>query len=271
MRAVIALGLAVVGLAGEARAAEQVMPFAAHRAAYMITLAKGEGAQSPVGASGMIAYEFRGSSCEGYASDFRQVTELQRAEGEATSSDTRAITFEDGQAKTLRFKIESTVGETEQPSVDGNAARAETGELSVDLKEPKRETLNFGKGILFPTQHLARVIEAAKAGQNEVEAQVYDGSDTGEKVFDTLTVVGKEATSPSPDSTTAEALKSVRRWPVTISYFDAAKKDSSPEYVLSFDLYENGVSGSLKLDYGEFVLSANLAKFELLPSSPCEK
>jgi EipB-like len=271
MKAVLALtGLALV-LAGEARAAEQVMPFVAHRAAYMLSLAKGDGAQSPVGASGMIAYEFRGSACEGYASDFRQVTELQRAEGEATSSDTRAITFEDGQAKTLRFKIDSTVGEAVQPSVDGSAARAESGELSVELREPKRETLSFGKGVLFPTQHLARVIESAKAGQNELEAQVYDGSDTGEKIFDTLTVVGKEATSPSPDATAAEALKAVRRWPVTISYFDSAKKDSSPEYVLSFDLYENGVSGSLKLDYGQFILAANLKKFELLPNPPCQK
>jgi len=41
MRAFLALGLAL-GLAGEAGAAEQVMPFASHRAAYMITLAKGE-------------------------------------------------------------------------------------------------------------------------------------------------------------------------------------------------------------------------------------
>jgi hypothetical protein len=58
---------------------------------------------------------------------------------------------------------------------------------------------------------------------------------------------------------------------VTISYFDAAKKDSAPEYVLSFDLYENGVSGSLKLDYGAFSLAAELTQLELLPSAPCAK
>jgi hypothetical protein len=61
----------------------------------------------------------------------------------------------------------------------------------------------------------------------------------------------------------------VRRWPVTISYFDTAKKDAAPDYVLSFDLYENGVLGSLKLDYGQFVLAAQLTKFELLTSEPC--
>src|SRR6202012_5648459 len=104
-----------------------------------------------------------------------------------------------------------------------------------------------------------------------VEAHVYDGSDTGEKIFDTLTVIGKASTEPSSDVDQAPALKSIRRWPVSISYFDTSKKDAAPEYVLSFDLYENGVSGSLKLDYGAFALRARLRKLEFLPTSPCAK
>jgi hypothetical protein len=58
---------------------------------------------------------------------------------------------------------------------------------------------------------------------------------------------------------------------VVISYFDEAATDSAPEYTLSFDLYENGVSGSLKLDYGSFALQAHLRKLELLPASACAK
>lgn len=74
--------VAVVLAAGVGGArADGIMPLAAHRAAYQISLAKGAGAQAPVSASGLIAYEFRGSSCEGYAANFRQVTELQRGEG----------------------------------------------------------------------------------------------------------------------------------------------------------------------------------------------
>jgi hypothetical protein len=56
-----------------------------------------------------------------------------------------------------------------------------------------------------------------------------------------------------------------------ISYFDEAATDSAPEYTLSFDLYENGVSGSLKLDYGSFALHARLRKLEILPTSACAK
>src|SRR5579862_8189965 len=66
MKSILALATLGLAVAGEARATDAAMPFVAHRAAYMITLAKGDGAQAPIGASGLIAYEFRGSPCEGY-------------------------------------------------------------------------------------------------------------------------------------------------------------------------------------------------------------
>jgi hypothetical protein len=271
MRLKFALAACALAASIAGARADGIMPLAAHRAVYQITLAKGVGSQAPVSASGLIAYEFRGSSCDGYAANFRQATELQRSEGAPISSDTRAVTFEDGQAKTLRFRIDTTMSDNAQPPIDGSATRSDGGEVSVDLAQPKQETLPLGKDILFPTQHIARIIETAKSGAGVLEARVFDGSDTGEKIFDTLTVVGKEETTPDADAEKAEPLKGVRRWPVTISYFDAAKKDAAPEYILSFDLYENGVSGSLKLDYGTFSLSARLTQFELLPSAPCEK
>jgi hypothetical protein len=267
------LALTAVALAASLSGAraDAVVPLAAHRAVYQISLAKGTGSQAPVSASGLIAYEFHGSPCEGYAANFRQVTELQRGEGAPISSDTRAVTFEDGQAKTLRFRIDTTLSENVQAPIDGSATRSDADETSVDLSQPKHETLALGKDILFPTQHIAHIIEKAKQGASVLEARVFDGSDTGEKIFDTLSVIGKEATDPGPDADKAESLKTMRRWPVTISYFDAAKKDAAPEYILSFDLYENGVSGSLKLDYGTFALAAQLTQLELLPSAPCAK
>ena len=271
MKLTLAVAAIVLAASCLAARAEAAMPLAAHRAAYQISLARSGGAQAPVSASGLIAYEFHGSACEGYAANFRQVTELQRGEGAPISSDTRAVTFEDGDAKTLRFRIDTMLSDNPEPPIEGSATRSDGGEVAVDLSQPKQEKLALGKDILFPTQHIARIIETAKSGGSVLEARVFDGSDTGEKIFDTLTILGKEETAPGSDADKAEALKGLRRWPVAISYFDAGKKDAAPEYVLSFDLYENGVSGSLKLDYGAFSLSAQLTKFELLPSAPCAK
>jgi hypothetical protein len=252
-----------------------VLPLASHRAAYDISLADSSapvasGAQTPVSATGLIAYEFRGSACEGYTSNFRQMTEMERSEGEPVSMQVNAMSFEEANGKSMRFQIDSQ-GPQDTPPVAGTATRGADDDLRVVLTKPKAQTLDFGHAVLFPTQHIERLIEAAKHGGGPVQARVYDGSDTGAKIFATLSVIGREATKPDDDTQTASALGGIRRWPVVISYFNEATTDSAPEYTLSFDLYENGVSGSLKLDYGAFALRARLRKLEILPATACAK
>jgi hypothetical protein len=249
---------------------------AAHRAGYEITLGGVDGdhrsnADVPISASGLIAYEFQGSSCEGYTSNFRQLTELQRAEGGTVASDINAVSFEDAQAKSLRFEITTQSGEESQPGVSGSAERADDGDIDVDLVKPGKEKVDLGHDVLFPTQHIAHIISTAQSGGRVLEARVFDGSDTGKKVYSTLAIIGLQRKGASDDSAIAPRLADVPRWPVTISYFNEANKDSAPDYTMTFDLYENGVSGSLKLDYGSFVLAAKLKKLDWLPESHCTK
>jgi hypothetical protein len=252
-----------------------VLPLASHRAAYDISLVDSSGptpssAQTPVAATGLIAYEFHGSICEGYTSNFRQMTEMERSEGEPVSMQVNAMSFEEANWKSMHFQIDSQ-GAQDTPPVVGTATRGADDDLRVVLTKPKAQTLDFGHEVLFPTQHIERMIEAAKQGGGPMQARVYDGSDTGAKIFATMSVIGKEATKPAEDAETASALSGIRRWPVVISYFNEAATDAPPEYTLSFDLYENGVSGSLKLDYGAFALNARLRKLEILPATACAK
>jgi EipB-like len=272
---ILVSAIAVAGGLVAAHAQPVALALAPHRAAYDISLVDDyrglrSGAQAPISASGLIAYEFSGSRCEGYNSNFRQVTELQRSEGDAISSDIHAVTFEDGDAKRMRFQIDSQMQGGDAAPVAGSASRADGGDTTIALSKPSAATLDIGKDILFPTEHIERIIARAKDGGGPMAARVYDGSDTGEKVFETLTVIGKEATTPTPETDFGAQLGKIRRWPVTVSYFDEKMRDAPPEYVLSFDLYENGVSGTLKLDYGAFALSAKLKSLALLPTPTCK-
>ncbi len=62
-----------------------------------------------------------------------------------------------------------------------------------------------------------------------LELNVYDGSDTGEKVYSTLTVIGqaipgdRKVSEPDP-STGDDGMKKLTRWPVTVSYYDKSAK-----------------------------------------------
>ena len=248
------------------------IPLVAHHATYKLSLLKSTGSKAPEAVEGLLSYDFSGSACEGYAMTLRQMTALQPQEGETHVSDMQTASFEGGDARDYRFKVAVTGGSPDGGAVDGTAHRAADGVVSVDLDKPKTEKVDLPTGVLFPTEHLKSIIGTALAGGNIFSAAVFDGSETGTKVFNTLSVIGAAATTaPSESAAQQGALQAVKRWPVTISYFDAAKSDQAPDYVLSFDLYENGISRSLKLDYGDFTLSGELTDLKIMPDTACPR
>src|SRR5438046_7438275 len=97
---------------------------------------------------------------------------------------------------------------------------------------------------------MRRIIAAARDKKSRLEAAVYDGSDKGDKLYNTLTVIGHPISddhAPADAAAGLQALSSLKRWPVTVSYFDSAAKttDQPPIYAIRFELYENGVSRAL--------------------------
>src|ERR1700710_417860 len=62
-------------------------PFLPHQALYDLSLVKSRGSSSINSARGRILYNFSGSACEGYTSEFRQVSEMDNGEGKVTLSD----------------------------------------------------------------------------------------------------------------------------------------------------------------------------------------
>ncbi len=124
---------------------------------------------------------------------------------------------------------------------------------------------------------MRRIIEAARAGKNILELPVYDGSETGEKVYSTMTVIGREIASdekmPTDAAAGQAALAGLKRWPVTISYFDHAETrngEQTPVYSISFELYENGISRALSLDYGDFVVAGEMSQLEIKEPAACK-
>jgi len=271
---VMALAAAALGPGSGVQAASG--PFLAHQALYDLSLVKSR-SNSVNSARGRILYNFTGSSCEGYTSEFRQVSELDSGEGKITLSDLRSNSWEDAAGKSYRFKIETRMNEADAGRVDGSAER-DGDHINVKLKLPAPKSFTLDGKIVFPTEQIQRIIAAAKDGKSLLELSVYDGSDDGQKVYNTLTVIGQpisadRATAASDPSTSDEHMKSLKRWPVTVSYFDreAQQKEGeqTPVYAMSFELYENGVSRQLVLDYNDFVISGAMGKFDVKDSKPC--
>jgi hypothetical protein len=248
-----------------------------HRAIYDLSLGQTRGDSQIAGVSGRIVYDFGGNACKGYSLDFRQVSEVDSGEGKVSISDLRSTTWEDADAKDFKFKSQNFVDENLVTTVDGHAEH-DAAKTAVDLDQPEQKNLNLAPGVVFPTEHMVRAIRAARAGKTILNFPVYDGSDSGDKVFNTLTVIGKRLASNERNHDDAAAdepkLAKVARWPVTISYFDKSKADDSgeetPAYSIGFELYENGISRALTLDYNDFVVDGKLTSLEIKDQKPCQ-
>jgi hypothetical protein len=275
--ATMVCALAVVSggmLVSRARALTPAGELASHRAIYELTLGQSHGNSSTVSARGRILYDFAGSVCEGYKLEFRQVSELDNGEGKVTLSDLRSNTWEDGDAKNFHFKSENYLNDQLMDSVEGQAVRQE-GNIAVTLSKPKDTKVNIDRAIVFPTEHVRRIIDAARAGKSILEFPVYDGSEKGEKIYNTLTVIGRmippHERVPTDAAAGLAALAGLSRWPVTVSYFDRAGStgEQTPVYAITFELYENGISRALLLDYNDFAISGELTSLEIKDGKPC--
>lgn len=266
---------ALLGMLGGAARAESVdeIRLAPHRAVYDLSLARGAGTRNLEGARGRIAFDFTGNACEGYNLSYRQVTVLDSSETGSKTSDLRMATFESGDGKSMRFRNE-TLGESDRKTVDGTAELNANGPMTVRLRGSKSGPASLPEA-LFPNAHMKQLIAAAREGQTTLSVKVYDGSDDGQKVYDTLAVIGKRL---EPGTSTAlegaaqqEGLAKLPRWPVVLSYFAPGEGERTPAYTLGFELYDNGVSRALRLDYGEFALKGDMQSLQLLPDTACRR
>jgi hypothetical protein len=277
---VLAIGLAALAVSRPAAAVPPVdtVSLAPHRAVYDLKLVKSSGNRGIEAVRGRILYDFSGNVCDGYQLQFRQVSELDSGEGKTALSDLRSTTWEAGNANAFRFNSENLIDDKRTDAVDGHAER-NPKTVAVDLSKPKEKNFTVPESAVFPTQHMRRIIVAAREGKSILEFPVYDGSESGEKLYNTLTVIGQPIAPgrKPPDDAAAKIpeLAKLTRWPVTISYFEHENPkmeqtgEQTPIYAISFELYENGISRALVLDYSDFTIKGEMTSLELKKPKPC--
>jgi hypothetical protein len=268
-----AVAAVCIVVAGNWPAEAGTVGLAAHRAIYDLVLDQSEQAADLADMSGRIVMEFSGSQCSGYSVALRFVTEIADQDGDLRVTDARTKTFEEGDGGGFKFTNETFIDETLTEESHGRASRTNNG-IAVALTKPSKKDFVLDKSVVFPTAQIVKIIEAARREQSFLQIDVYDGSEDGETVYATTVVVGSGSTSSldiGDEVATKEAgVAGLRHWPVTVSYFDqVGEGEQTPIYVMSFVLYENGISRHLKIDYGDFAIVGRLSGLEMLASAKC--
>jgi hypothetical protein len=249
---------------------------APHRAVYEMSLGEARSGSGVTAYDGRMVFEFTGSACRGYSLNTRLVSQITDTQGETILADVWSSTGEAGDGKSFRFHSSQRLNHRLDEATIGRASRGPSdGAITVKLTQPESEEFSLDGPVLFPTQHSIALIDRAISGQKVFQAKVYDGTEKGQRVFDTTAFIGQEV-KPGSDAgqlekvARDEKLGELPSWPISIGYFDLVDGDLTPSYQIDFRLYENGVSRDLLIDYGEYTVEGKLSSLEYLKETKCK-
>ncbi|SDR39344.1 cell envelope integrity EipB family protein [Pseudovibrio sp. Tun.PSC04-5.I4] len=266
----ISLSLGWLGLPNNVLSAE-LQP---HRAIYDMRLSSAESGSKISDVTGRMVYELSGSACAGFTVDLRFVVMTTDGDGAESVTDIRTTYYEAPDNGKLTFAYQTFIDDYLAEEARGTATNQPT-KVDVDLVGPDVKQLSFDGSIMFPLQHLHSMIDAAASGQHFMATKLYDGSATGDTLYDSSVVIGRQLPDPlaqrSDHALMPKGLARADAWPVSIAYFDLNNKvrgERSPDYQLRAVLHENGVSRSMHLNYGLFQLDGALVELDLKPIVP---
>jgi len=282
-RAVWSQPLGLAGVAGSAlwcmaqAAIAQPVTFAPHRAVYDVALGRSAPGSGVNEMTGRLVYELKGGGCEDYAQSMRFVTQSSAADGTQQINDMRTSSSEEIGGQRLAFRSAQYNGDQIGDVTEGKAGRRGAGEVAIEISKPEAKALSLPSSTYFPIQHSIAMLRGAMAGKVRFEADVYDGSEKGDKVSSTVTVIGKgrvaDAAVLPAGVPNIDRLKALRYWPISTGYYEKGKalekKDALPNYEMAAHFYENGVSTKLVMDYGDFSLKGELKELTFLDAPVC--
>jgi hypothetical protein len=246
-----------------------------HLAIYDLALKRSEDRLGLSRVNGRLAIEVSGSECKNWTVSFRMVSQFQNEDETVRLLDTRSLTEETGDGNSLDVEQQHYVDGTLDSDSKVTVRRQPNGSVEGTALKPNEGTFSLVPGTVFPVSHLQKLIETAERGAKRDKSIVFDGTE-GSKAYTAITFVGglrEQGRHRTGLKTGAGAeLDKVKAWPTTISYYDLTKgenNDGTPSFEILVEMFENGVSGDMVIDYGDYALNARLSELQLKPFGAC--
>ena len=260
--------LGLVALAGAGFwASSASAEIVSHRALYTMSLAGARNDSGVVGARGTMAYQW-GETCDGWTVEQRYELTINYAESQDVNIVSNFVTWESKDGLRYRFNQKETRNGTDSDEIRGKAKLDRTDKGgTVEFEKPQPKSLKLPPGVLFPSSHTIFLIDKAKAGENFISRQLFDGA-TVENAVLVSAVIGAKV-EPDEESAKKSPLLNRPGWRVRLAFFPADQKAEKPDYELGMLLLDNGVSRDMVIDYGDYSIRAKLDDIEALPRPGC--
>lgn len=269
------LWAATIGLASAVVApasAQLASGLVSYRAGYTFELNQAKSSSGLLSLNGASFVEWV-NVCDGYTLNQNTRSSYHYIQGGRADSAFTASTWEAKDGTNYRFVATHKVNGEVTTALEGRVDRGEPGDHVMARVTAGREDqeVALNSATLFPTGYTRRLISAALDGKQMIKDFIFDGSETDlEFQYVAVAFLLKENELNAEGEDTHPALRDVRSWPVRIAYFIDDGVSAVPDYEVGYDMYENGITTHLVLDYGDYTITGNMERLEVLDQVVCD-
>jgi len=267
------------GTADAAKRAPALAPaqtLVSHRVVYKMRLMSSRRESGVSAAEGVMLYRFA-ETCDAWTAETNVFLKLRYAEGPAVNNTWSFAAFESKDGLRYRFRLRHLN--------DGEPTESLKGSASLDsLGGPGRatfrgaaegggdETMALPEGTMFPTFHLARVMQAASGGERFLAETIFDGASLKNPYRISATIGAQRppgAAAGLRAALQAAGLDAGPVWPVRLAFFPTKRRSPEPEFEIGVDYRADGIAERVEQDYGGFVIEMTPAEVEVLARPEC--
>jgi len=203
------------------------------------------------------------NNCDSWSSNQRMYLSFLNSSGVGSVSDINYSLTEKNDSSEMNFALQVKENNILVQRVNGIAKRK--NDLKIQLFNPKEKNLTFKKNVLFPHQHLKKIIEILGTEKKIFSEKVYEGS-IPDNYLDISTFINQESVKEDSKKFSKEIQN--KFWVVRMAYY----KDNNqvPEMELTAKINNQGVVSYFKYDYPTYSLIMNLKKIQISPIKKCQ-
>ncbi|MDI9408902.1 MAG: DUF1849 family protein [Candidatus Pacebacteria bacterium] len=241
--------------------AATLLPF---KADYSLELVSALPETNIIDADGLMHSELI-DHCDFWISSEEFFINLRNTEGDSQIFVAKSNSRESKNGDSLQFKNSRILGSVE------NEAEVIQGHASITKKEstaffnlPEVTRVRLDPKAIFPATLTRTILDAALRGERFLKLTLFDGSMMEKGVLVSV-VIGRLQKSKIK---LKEPRLSKKAWPMSVGFFAMSNQTEIADYQVDLEMNENGIPLGIKMNFGEYGVKAELARFESLPSNP---